>query len=54
MSHELADEVRAALRVGIVQPTLKRFQRQIAVPEEVGSALSIEQEGCRRRIQHTS
>lgn len=52
LPHELADEIGACLRVGILEASLELLQRQLAVPKEVGTALVIREALARSRAQH--
>ncbi len=54
LAHELPDQIGANLRVGIRETLAELAERQIAVPEKVGTILRIGQPFPGREAQHAA
>lgn len=52
LAHQLPDEVRPHVRIGVFQSVLELLERQVAIPEKVGPSLRIEEFLPGRRIEH--
>ena len=52
LPHELADEVRAYVQIRILKTLLELLQREVAVPQEIGTALPVREALTRRGIEH--